>query len=333
MVVRPISTASIYQILFIASSLIYTLKAQYSDSDESMQTNEEQEFEVGPDPDKLKIKVVENGIPETDDYRLYFKSQHGFVSPLNDIPLFVNLKERIYNMVVEIPKGTNVKLAMSLGEKLNPIKHEVQNGKLGYVHLAHVVPHHGYIWNYGAFPSTWENPNENEAHTGYKGDGGPVDVVEIGDRVAKSGDVIHVKALGALGLIVDGKMDYKIIAIDVNDPKAAKMNEIHDVETYCPGLMKDTVKWFEHYNVPKGKSKNTLAFNGEFKDREFANNVTVKSFYKWLLLSIDKVKNPGVSLTNTVSGDDRYQGKISFKDAAEIVKKQLAGNKLFTKVK
>ncbi|KAL1449143.1 hypothetical protein WDU94_000368 [Cyamophila willieti] len=291
-----------------------------SDEDDDDDDDDDENF---IDPYNLTIKAIEQGTPNTTEHRIYFKSQHGFVSPLNDIPLFVNLSQHVFNMVVEIPKGTNAKMSMSLGEALNPIKHEMVNDEHPrYVHLAHVTPHHGYIWNYGALPNTWENPSENEAHTGYKGDGNPMDVVEIGDRVAKRGEILQVQCLGALALIVDGKIDYKIIAIDVKDPKAAKLHDIQDVEKYFPGRMKATVDWFEHHNVPAGMQKNQLAFNGQFKNREFANNVTQKSFFKWMLLSIKKVENPGISLTNTISGDDYAQGKISFEEAEEIVNKR-----------
>ena len=41
-----------------------------------------------------------------------------------------------------------------------------KKGKLRYV--ANSFPHHGYIWNYGAFPQTWENPNHVDQSTGAK---------------------------------------------------------------------------------------------------------------------------------------------------------------------
>jgi hypothetical protein len=41
-----------------------------------------------------------------------------------------------------------------------------KNGKLRYV--ANAFPHHGYIWNYGAFPQTWENPHHVDQSTGAK---------------------------------------------------------------------------------------------------------------------------------------------------------------------
>ena len=40
---------------------------------------------------------------------------------------------------------------------------------------------------------TWEDPNHIDESTGCKGDNDPIDVCEIGYRVAKRGDVVQVK--------------------------------------------------------------------------------------------------------------------------------------------
>lgn len=53
-------------------------------------------------------------------------------------------------MVVEIPRWTNAKLEISKEELFNPIKQDTKKGKLRFVR--NCFPHHGYIWNYGAFP-------------------------------------------------------------------------------------------------------------------------------------------------------------------------------------
>lgn len=37
---------------------------------------------------------------------------------------------------------------------MNPIKQDVKKGKLRYVR--NCFPHHGYLWNYGAFPQVRE---------------------------------------------------------------------------------------------------------------------------------------------------------------------------------
>ncbi len=94
-------------------------------------------------------------------------------------------------MVVEVPRWTNAKMELNLAEKLNPIKQDVKKGKLRFV--ANCFPHKGYIWNYGAFPQTWENPAHTDPSTKCKGDGDPIDVCEIGHKVHERGAVVPVK--------------------------------------------------------------------------------------------------------------------------------------------
>ncbi|EDS36505.1 inorganic pyrophosphatase [Culex quinquefasciatus] len=166
-----------------------------------------------------KYQIVERGAPNSTDYRVFFNGQS--VSPLHDIPLYANDAKTVLNMVVEVPRWTNAKMEISLGEGLNPIKQDVKKGKLRFV--ANCFPHHGYIWNYGAFPQTWENPDHLDPNTGCKGDNDPIDVLEIGSRVAKRGDVVQVKVLGTVALIDEGETDWKVISIDVNDPVADQL--------------------------------------------------------------------------------------------------------------
>lgn len=95
------------------------------------------------------------GQPNTLSYRVYFKNSNGnVISPFHDIPLYADKTNNILNAVIEIPRWTNAKMEISKKEKFNPIIQDVKNGKLRFVN--NVFPHHGYIWNYGALPQTWE---------------------------------------------------------------------------------------------------------------------------------------------------------------------------------
>jgi len=62
----------------------------------------------------------------------------------------------------------------------------------------------------------------------------PVDVVEIGERCANIGDVLKVKPLAALAMIDEGELDWKIVAISLDDPKASLVNDVDDVEKHFP---------------------------------------------------------------------------------------------------
>ncbi|XP_018495942.1 inorganic pyrophosphatase [Galendromus occidentalis] len=227
-----------------------------------------------------KYSIVERGTENTPSYRLFIQDESGqALSPFHDIPLFADSDKKIYNMVVEVPRWSNAKMEIATGEPLNPIKQDTKNNKLRFV--KNPFPHHGYIWNYGAIPQTWEDPGKVDHNTNCKGDNDPIDVCEIGHRVANRGDVIQVKALGILALIDEGETDWKVIAIDVLDPLASKLNNIQDVEQHCPGLLKATVEWFKIYKIPDGKPANQFAFDGEVKDRDFAESIIKETHSYW----------------------------------------------------
>ncbi|XP_063237399.1 inorganic pyrophosphatase isoform X2 [Bacillus rossius redtenbacheri] len=266
---------------------------------------------------KMPYTIEERGSPNTTDYKIYFRDENGPISPFHDIPLYADAEKKIFNMVVEIPRWTNAKMEISTKELLNPIKQDIKKGKLRFV--ANCFPHKGYIWNYGAIPQTWENPEVLDESTGCKGDNDPIDVLEIGYRVAKRGEVLQVKPLGTIALIDEGETDWKIIAIDVNDPLANQLKDIGDVDKHFPGLMKATLEWLKIYKIPDGKPENQFAFNGEPKNREFALQ-TIEEVHKyWRSLVRKEVEAGGISCANLTAGDSPY--RIECQEAEEVIAK------------
>ena len=49
------------------------------------------------------------------------------------------------------------------------------------------------MFNYGAFPQTWEDPNEVSPHTLHKGDNDPIDAIELGGRSWPTGSIVEVR--------------------------------------------------------------------------------------------------------------------------------------------
>ncbi|CAL9700115.1 unnamed protein product [Knipowitschia caucasica] len=239
----------------------------------------------------------ERGRPNAPDYRIYFKTSDGrYISPFHDIPLSpennlddvpakrtkTNDSEVLYNMVVEVPRWSNAKMEIATKEPLNPIKQDVKKGKLRYV--ANIFPHKGYIWNYGALPQTWEDPNHIDTNTQCCGDNDPIDVCEIGSLVCYPGQVIRVKVLGILAMIDEGETDWKVIAINAEDPDAQNLNSIEDVRKSRPGHLEATIEWFKKYKVPDGKPENKFGFGGQFKEKEFAVDIIRSTHEHWRAL-------------------------------------------------
>ncbi|CAM2117541.1 unnamed protein product [Caretta caretta] len=244
----------------------------------------------------LPTTLVDNLITEND--------KGHYISPFHDIPIYPVAGKNVFNMVVEVPRWTNAKMEIATKDPLNPIKQDVKKGQLRYV--ANVFPHKGYIWNYGAIPQTWENPGHKDENTGYYGDNDPIDVCEIGSKVCSRGEVVKVKVLGTLALIDEGETDWKVIAINIEDPEAASYNNIDDVRKIKPGYLEATVDWFRRYKVPDGKPENQFAFNGEFKDKDFAINIIKSTHEHWTALISKKTDGGEINCANTTVSDSAF---------------------------
>lgn len=278
----------------------------------------------------MHYQTEERGRPNSTDYRIYFKTSDGkYISPFHDIPLYATDEQEneipskkpktdnqvLFNMVVEVPRWSNAKMEIATKEALNPIKQDVKKGKLRYV--ANVFPHRGYIWNYGALPQTWEDPSHTDKDTNCCGDNDPIDVCDIGSKVCSRGEVIQVKVLGVLGMIDEGETDWKIIAINAEDPDASELNSIADVRKKKPGHLEATVDWFKKYKVPDGKPENQFAFNGQFKDRDFAVQVIRSTHDHWRALVQKQAKAGEINCQNAAVCDSPF--KCSQEEASAVV--------------
>lgn len=268
----------------------------------------------------MAYKTIERGCLNSLDYRLFFTDSEGKpISPFHDIPLYADEENKIFNMVVEIPRWTNHKMEINKEEALNPIKQDVKKGAVRFV--KNCFPHHGYIWNYGAIPQTWEDPDHEEPSTGgTKGDTDPIDVCEIGQTVHKRGAVIQVKVLGIMCLIDEGETDWKVLCIDVNDPLAEQLNDIDDVDTYMPGFINATKEWFTVYKIPDGKPANKFAFDGKAKNREYALKIIEETHEQWKkLVGEGEANRKDISCKNLKKSGTDSPNLIDVTSASEIV--------------
>lgn len=128
-----------------------------------------------------------------------------------------------------------------------------------------------------------------DERTKCNGDNDPIDAIEIGQKVAKMGEVKEVKVLGVVALLDEGETDWKIVVIDVTDPLAPELNDVADIQKHLPGLLDATVDWFRYYKVADGKGVNQIAFNGEVKGREFALQVIKETHEAWKALKAGSI--------------------------------------------
>eukprot|EP00871_Galdieria_phlegrea_P002052 jgi/Galph1/2848/GphlegSOOS_G1507.1 len=256
---------------------------------------------------------------DLDDVWYYFEKQdYGLINPLHDIPMYVDKEKGILNMIVEIPRWTNAKLELKSVEPFSPIVQDTRNGKRRYVH--NVYPYKGYIWNYGCFPQTWEDPSQVHMETGALGDGDPLDVCEIGTSIAKIGEMKQVKVLGVLGMIDSGEMDWKIVAIDVRDRLADELNDVDDLYRMLPGLQHATFSWFRTYKIPDGKKENLFAFREQIQSRKYALEIIEECHRSWEKLVTGRVTHPNHNCVNTTLDPSFSPYRCSVEEANNFLK-------------
>lgn len=226
---------------------------------------------------KPEFIVKEEGTKETLDYRVFFIDSAGKkVSPWHDIPL--SLGDGVFNFVVEIPKNSSAKMEVATDEPFTPIKQDTKKGKLRY------YPYN-INWNYGLLPQTWEDPSyANLEVDGALGDNDPVDVIEIGEARAKIGEVLKIKPLAALAMIDEGELDWKIVAISLNDPRASLLNDMIDIETHFPGTLTAIRNWFRDYKIPDGKPANQFGLGNKPVNKDYALKVITETNESWAKL-------------------------------------------------
>ncbi|CAH9144566.1 unnamed protein product [Cuscuta epithymum] len=224
-----------------------------------------------------QFQIKEEGQPETIDYRVFLVNNSGKkVSPWHDIPL--RSGDDVFNFIVEIPKETSAKMEVATDEQHTPIKQDIKKGKLRYYPF-------NIHWNYGMLPQTWEDPSfANSDVEGALGDNDPVDVVEIGERSRKIGEVLKVKPVAALAMIDEGELDWKIVAISLDDPRASLVNDVEDVETHFPGTLVAIREWFRDYKIPDGKPANRFGLGNKAANKDYALKVIKETNESWAKL-------------------------------------------------
>ena len=133
------------------------------------------------DFDSAKLDPEARGAEKTLEYRVDFSHKSRKISPWHDIPY--RASPDTFHMMCEIPKWTRAKFEIATKEPGNPIKQDEKKGVL------REYKHGDMLFNYGFMPQTWEDPEHVSADTGFKGDDDPLDMVVIGCRQMKYGQV------------------------------------------------------------------------------------------------------------------------------------------------
>lgn len=230
-----------------------------------------------------EVSTEVRGQHQTRNFRRYFVNKDGHqVSPWHDLPLRADMAGE-YWMVTEIPRMTRSKMELATDEPWNPIAQDVKSGALR--------EYHGPIfWNYGFLPQTWEDPFSEHPVLHVRGDNDPLDVVEVGSRTHEQGEVVRVRVLGGLAMIDGGELDWKIIVLSCDDPLAAHVQDIDDLQAKAPGVVSGIREWFRWYKAPDGKSLNSFGFGEAPLARDAAIEIIEETNAAWQRLRSGQIE-------------------------------------------
>lgn len=164
--------------------------------------------------------------------------------------------DSFWQMVVEIPAGTNLKLEYDVKRQAFLPDSIDQQPR-----IVDFIPYPG---NYGFVPSTMLEKAEG-------GDGDPMDVIVICESLP-TGTVLRIQPIGALLLEDDGEVDTKIIAIprdsSIRTLQATTFQELSIEYQPARRLLED---WFLNYKGP-GRIKSL-----GWKDEQYAHRILEQS--------------------------------------------------------
>lgn len=190
-----------------------------------------------------------------------------------------------YSFVNEIPKGQRAKLEVATKQEFNPIIQDrvKKTGALRNFTYGDIP------FNYGCFPQTWEDPSITDPNTECKGDGDPVDVVELTGASLAVGSITPVRILGVLGLIDEGETDWKILTV----AHSHEWKQLTDVPT---SVLDGVIHWFRYYKTTDGKPENQFAFDGKIQSESVALEVVEECHSQYRNLISGHTPNPGLWL-------------------------------------
>lgn len=230
---------------------------------------------------RVAVKAVD---PRTHERNARAVGQNGMASAWHDVPLSSGLdgaNPLVLSYVNEVPRGTTAKMEMAAEEEGNPVRQdENADGSLRHFRYGPCP------FNYGYLPQTFEDPESR--WEGLAGDGDPIDVVEVSEHPMAVGEVGEVLVLGLLGLVDQGEMDWKVLAVNVENPwlrRPAGATRAVGADDITAGVCETVRDWFENYKTADGKPRNEFLpapGGGVYFDAARAVEVVAEGHAAWL---------------------------------------------------
>lgn len=130
-------------------------------------------------------------------------------------------------------------------------------------------------------------PETNET---LKGDGDPLDAVEISGHAYEIGEVVPSVVLGVIGLIDQGELDWKIICMNKKVFDSLQQSE-EEVLKHNRGLIDYVMNFFKYTKTYEHKKINSFLKGKELANKEYAFEVIENAIQSYKKIQQEKQKN------------------------------------------
>jgi len=147
------------------------------------------------------------------------------MNPWHDIPVYADESCTLFNVVIEIPRGSKVKYELDKGTGLLRVDRILYSSVI-------------YPANYGFIPRT------------YCDDGDPLDVLVLNTEPVQTLSILRARAIGLMRMEDEGKEDDKVIAVHVDDPAFSGYTQHSQLPEHLELQIR---RFFEDYKILEGK--------------------------------------------------------------------------------
>lgn len=155
-------------------------------------------------------------------------------SPIHSLPIGKDAPDEVY-AVIEIPRGSH-----------NKYEYDEELGVFVLDRVLYSQVH--YPLDYGFIPGTRSE------------DGDHLDIMVIGSDPLAQGAVAAARPVAMLEMIDGGDKDYKILAVQVKNPRLTHLQDLKDVEVWNGHLLKEVQHFMESYKHLEGKTTEIIGW-------------------------------------------------------------------------
>ncbi|CAI5463816.1 unnamed protein product [Closterium sp. Yama58-4] len=262
--------------------------------------------------DAYTWQTVDSGVAGSLEYRMRFKDRLGRTcSPWHHIPL--NTRNGHVHVVCTTPKKSWARFEVAADEDFSPLRLArkslgegagiggaegawgggsgagIGGGAEGAGGVSSaVVPLHyasNCPWNVVMLPQTFADPQlPNLDYLGLRYDGRPLEMVELGRKARKRGQVYAVKVVSAFALVdlPTMRLSWKLLGMAVSDRRARRVSDAGDVHRVMPGTLEEVREWLRQSERVRAHEREwVFGLNERAGDALLAGRLVAEAHAAW----------------------------------------------------